>query len=190
MVPAALLAGVLVFGCGTTGGTAAVSPPPPESGGTDAGGAPSDPPGRQPDYVPCDPAHPELPCTPDGPPPGIEFPPETGPEAPQAAPGDVPGEEPDPSPAPSPGGDGAARRGPRFVPGEGSCNRDADCVSNDCCLPTTCVSRRHAPDCPTDGTCPLMRTRMDIGRAECSCQDQRCGAQYQSYDPSWDRASP
>jgi hypothetical protein len=75
----------------------------------------------------------------------------------------------------------------RFVPGSGSCRRDADCVPASCCHAQTCVHRRLAPACQGVGCPEHCPTDSVQCRGSCACIEGRCGATFPKSGPDKNR---
>ena len=61
------------------------------------------------------------------------------------------------------------------------CAAQGDCVPEQCCHPTSCVSKANAPDCAgvacTEECAP---NTMDCGQGYCDCIDDKCEAVFQN----------
>lgn len=57
------------------------------------------------------------------------------------------------------------------------CTTDADCVQNECCHASGCVSKENAPDCSgvvCSQECAL--NTLDCGQGRCVCENGKCWA--------------
>lgn len=57
----------------------------------------------------------------------------------------------------------------------GYCEKDSDCVEEQCCHPTSCVNREFKPNCQgifCSEECK--KDSMDCGCGHCSCLDNKC----------------
>lgn len=59
-------------------------------------------------------------------------------------------------------------------PKENSCEIDSDCVKASCCHATSCVNKKHAPECSAVYCTLDCSGPLDCGRGVCGCVNNEC----------------
>ncbi|MEM4347078.1 MAG: DUF333 domain-containing protein [Candidatus Altiarchaeota archaeon] len=54
------------------------------------------------------------------------------------------------------------------------CEKDSDCIPEQCCHPTSCVNKKFAPNCEGIFCTMVCEGPIDCGAGKCSCVDERC----------------